>query len=96
LNAVPPRTEHVTFNPLKLQRKEALATVARLAELHEVRIDSIEERPRRVSVDMHVTVSGHAKNIESFCKAAGGTREGQSTVRRRIGAVIDGVLTTWP
>jgi hypothetical protein len=90
LNAAPPRTEHITVNPLKLQRREALATLAMLAELHEVRIDSIEERPRRMSVDMHVTVSGDPKQIESFCKAIGGTREGQRrTLREWIGAVID-------
>jgi hypothetical protein len=98
MDAAAPRTEQVKFNALKVQRKEALATVMRLAEARELRIDSIEDQPRRLSVDMQVTVTGDADNIVSFCQATGGIREQDPPrrLRRWIGAIIDGTAGSWP
>jgi hypothetical protein len=94
-----PRTEQITFNALKLQKKEALAAIQRLAELHELQVNTIEERPNRLSVDLSVSVTGDNDNIAAFAKAAGGTRDQDQpmrALRRWIGAIIDGVPTYLP
>ena len=70
----------------------------RQAELHELRVDSVEERPRRLSVDIHMTVTGDADSLASFCAATGGIRAPgrPRRVRQWIGEIIDGALTYWP
>ena len=90
----------MTFNSLKLQRREALATIDSQASLHGLRIDAIEERPRRLSVDVQVKVTGDEQSIVSFCRAAGGIRDRdpkRGRVRRWIGAVIEAIGSSpWP
>lgn len=91
-------TELVTFNVLKPQRAEGFATIMRQAELHELRVDFVEERRRQLSVDIHVTVTGDADRLACFCTATGGVRApGPSRrVRQWIRGIIDGALTYWP
>jgi hypothetical protein len=52
-------TELITFDVLRPQRGEGLATIMRQAELRELRDDSVKERPRWLSVEIHATVTGH-------------------------------------
>src|SRR5437016_5340383 len=94
-DAASTRTDGVTFSPLKFERREALAKINRVAELRGVRIASIEERPRRLSVDILVIVTGDANDVASFCKL--GHREGDPprTVRGWVGAVIDALFANW-
>ena len=91
-------TELITFNVVKSQRAEGLATIMRQAELHELRVNSVKERPRRLSVDIQVTVTGDADSLAGFCTATGGIRAPgpPRRVRQWIGGVIDGALTYWP
>ena len=94
----PPRTEQVNFNSLKPQRKEALATIDWQARLLGLRVEAIEERPKRLSVDMHVTVTGAEESIVSFCKAAGGIRAQdpkRGRFRRSMGTIIEVILNNW-
>jgi hypothetical protein len=95
---VAPRTERVLFNPLKLQRQAALATVQRVAARQGLRIDSVDERPRRLSVDVRVTVTGVEDSIKAFAEEAGGRREGDPphTLRRWAGGIVEGILANWP
>jgi hypothetical protein len=88
-------TELITFNLLKPQRDEGLATIMRQAEL---RVDSLKERPRPLSVEIHATVTGDADSLASFCAATSGRRAQEPTRRMRqwIGGIIDGALTYWP
>ena len=93
------RTERVSLNALKFQRDDALRTVAKLAEEHGVRIDSIEERPRSVNVDLDITVTGGQDQIASFCRAAGGIPAHESAsarLRRRVRTVAKVVLDSVP
>jgi hypothetical protein len=78
-------TERIIFNLLKPQHADGLATIMRQAELHELRVDSVEERRRRLSVDIHMTATGGKR-------ATGPPRR----VRQWIGEIIDGALTYWP
>jgi hypothetical protein len=91
-------TERIIFNLLKPQHADGLATIMRQAELHELRVDSVEERRRRLSVDIHMTVTGDADRLASFCTATGGKRATgpPRRVRQWIGEIIDGALTYWP
>jgi hypothetical protein len=90
--------ELITFNVLRPQRGEGLATIMRQAELHELRVDAVKERPRRLSVEIHATVTGNADRLASFCTATGGIRahDRPRRVRQWIGGIIDGALTYWP
>lgn len=93
------QVEDVLFNVLKRQRQEALATMGRWAEACEVQIDGIEERPRRLSVDMRVRVTGNPESIATFCKETGGRRrqDPPHTVRHCIRGIIDGLTNSpWP
>ena len=96
------QTDEVIFNPLKRQRREALATVGEWADACELRIDAIEERPKRLSVDMCVRVTGNPENIDAFCRETGGRRlhEPAHTFRRWVGGIsgelIQGILAHWP
>jgi hypothetical protein len=91
-------TELITFNVLKPERADGLATIMRQAELHELRVDCVEERPRRLSVDIHMTVTGDADSLASFCTATGGrvALGPPQRVRQWLGGIIDGALTYWP
>jgi hypothetical protein len=91
-------TELITFNVLRPQRGEGLATIMRHAELHELRVDSIAEHPRRLSVEIHATVTGDADSLASFCTATGGRRghDPPRRLRQSIGGIIDGAVTYWP
>jgi hypothetical protein len=93
------RTERVSLNALKFQRDDALRTVANLAEEHDVRVDSINERRRGASVDINVTVTGGRDQIVSFCRAAGGIPAHESPsarLRRRVRTVVNAVLDSVP
>ena len=91
-------TERIRLSPWRFHRREALALINNLAGQHELEVDRVEEQPRRLSVDLFVTVRGDPRNIDSFCKAAGGRREREAPrrLRRVIGAAIEGVLSNWP
>src|SRR5260370_5611855 len=95
---VAPRTERVLFNPLKHQRQEALATAERVAARQGLRIDSVDERPRRLSVDMRVTVTGDEDSIKALADEAGGRREADPphTLRRGGRGVVGGIPANWP
>jgi hypothetical protein len=93
------RTERVSLNALKFQRDDALRTIANLAEEHNVRIDSTNERHRGASVNINVTVTGGRDQIASFCKAAGGIPAHESPsarMRRRVRTVVNAVVDSVP
>jgi hypothetical protein len=93
------RTERVSLNALKFQRDNALDTIAKLADEHDVRLDSISERRRGVGIDIHVTVTGGRDQIASFCRAAGGIpahESPSSRLRRRVRTVVNAVLDSVP
>ena len=93
------RTERVSLNALKLQRDDARATITRLADDHDVRIDSIEERAKRFSLDVDVTVTGDPDHIGAFCKAAGGIPAHESPsarLRRRVRTIVNAALDSAP
>jgi hypothetical protein len=82
------RTEEVRFRPLRFQRKQAPELIQTEAERHKLRIESVKERRRRASVELHLTVTGAADDIHSFCRATGGTakHDPRSRLRRLIDA----------
>jgi hypothetical protein len=84
------------FDALKLQKREALATIQRQAELHELRVNAIEERPNRLNVDLSVSVTGDNDSIAAFAKAAGGRRDQPMRPLQRVGRIVDGILNGWP
>jgi hypothetical protein len=92
------QTDEVMFNPLRRQRQEALATVSRWAEACDVRVDAVQERPKRLTIDMRVQVTGRPENIISFCQETGGRRpqDPPRNVRRWIGDIVKGILTYGP
>jgi hypothetical protein len=65
-------TELVSFCPLKIERQEALKLIERLANEHGLRIDAIDERPKRLSIEMLVTVTGDHESIVRFKETATG------------------------
>lgn len=83
--------EDVLFNVLKPQRREAIATIETSAEAWRVRIERIEERPKRLTVDMSVRVTGSPEKIASFSKETGGRRshDPPRTLRRWVGGLLD-------
>jgi hypothetical protein len=88
MNATSERTEEVRFVPLWFQRKQALDLIYTEAERHKLRIESVRERRRRASVELHLKVAGAADDILSFCRATGGTakHDPRSRLRRLIDA----------
>ena len=95
MDAVEPqeqRTEEIEFRPLRLQRAEALATIEMTANAYQLRIDSIEERRRPLTVDVRVTVTGDPDDIVAFAKATSGTREHEPRsikIRRALGRALE-------
>lgn len=67
-----PRTEAILFNPLKFQRNEALEHIVLVARSLGVQVESIEERKRRLSIDVRVTVTAEPSTIRAFKDAVVG------------------------
>jgi 3-dehydroquinate dehydratase len=67
-----PTTETVELNPLRSNRAQARALITRLADIFELRIDSIEERRKWISTEFRVTLTGDPFNIGNFREATSG------------------------
>jgi hypothetical protein len=65
-------TETVELYPLRSNRAQALALITRLAEIFELRIESIEERGKLISTELKVTLTGDPFNIVNFREATNG------------------------
>jgi hypothetical protein len=84
----PERTDQICFSPLKFERKRALELIRGEAGRHSLRVESVNERRRRLTIEVQVTVTGASEDILSFCKTTGGTakHDPRSRVRRWIDA----------
>lgn len=50
------QVDDILFNALKHERQKALASIKGWAEACDLQVDGIEERPKRLSVDLRVRV----------------------------------------
>jgi hypothetical protein len=85
-------TETISFSPLKSQRDELMSIAKSTADLNGMRIVSIEEERRLLSVDIRMRVRGNHDSVVAFAEATGGIREHEprsKKIRRWLGAAID-------
>ena len=88
------RTERITLTPSRFHRDELLAIAHQAAQLHSVRIDSIEEKRGLVTVEIRMTVIGDPDGIVALSEATSGIREREplkGKVRRWFDAVMGGI-----
>lgn len=92
------RSETVIFNPLKLQRSEAIALIMREAQECGLHVESIRERRKLLSVDMRVKLTGDPTQIESFYRTTGGRGEHEPPGMRRrrwLAGILHGIGSGW-
>jgi hypothetical protein len=90
----PQTVETVTFTPLRIQSRGAIAILREQAEECSLHIEAIEEQPRMLVTDLCLRVRGAPSAINSFCARTRGRRANDATgtkLRRLLGALWEAV-----
>jgi hypothetical protein len=91
-----PSTETVTLIADKINLSIVRDRIERIARLHDLQVDAVDEAPRLLSTKLRIVLTGRIDEIEAFrIEMGGGAFSGgptSSPLDPVIGAVLDGGL----